>query len=401
MILRRHSMRPAVALVLLCAVGCVPRIPPVPPPADLVRLAPEQMPALVDDMAFDGLARAIDQSLLYLRSAAPGQRFRFGTDSYDRDHLVRSLERFCRLTETQTDPASLARAVAGEFRIYRAAGRNGPGDVLFTGYYEPTLKGCRHPDAACRYPVYGRPTDLLSVDLSPFGERFSGQRIIGRVTGQTLVPYPDREAIEAQNALAGKAPILAWVNDPVDLFFLQIQGSGRVALAEGGILRLHYAVSNGRPYRSIGRLLIDSGQIAAENMSMQAIRDYLRANPHRQAAVLGYNPSYVFFEISETGPLGSLSVPLTPGRSLATDPRHFPKGALAFIRCVKPLTDDFSRILAWTPFGRFVLNQDTGGAIRGPGRADLFWGDGPYAELAAGHLQHPGELYFLVLKPDR
>ena len=399
--LRFHLLLPALALVLLCADGCVPRRAPVPPPADLVRLAPGKILALVDDMAFDGLVRAVDQSLIYLRRVPPGQHFRFGTDSYDRDHLVRSLERFCHLIETQADPASLARAVHSEFLIYRATGRNAQGDVLFTGYYEPTLRGCRHPNAGCRYPVYGRPTDLLSVDLSPFGERFSGQRIIGRVAGQTMVPYPDRRAIDMQNALAGKAPVLAWVNDPVDLFFLQIQGSGRIALAEGGILRLHYAVSNGRPYRSIGRLLVDSGEIAAEAMSMQAIRGYLSANPQRQAEVLGHNPSYVFFEISETGPLGSLSVPLTPGRSLATDPQHFPKGALAFIRCVKPLTDDSIKIVKWAPFGRFVLNQDTGGAIRGPGRADLFWGEGPYAELAAGHLQHSGALYFLVLKPEK
>ena len=214
-----------------------------------------------------------------------------------------------------------------------------------------------------------------------------------------LVPYADRQAIEQADALAGKAPILAWVKDPVALFFLHVQGSGRIALDEGGTLRLHYRATNGRPYRSIGRLLIDRGAVAREDMSMQAIRAYLAAHPDRRAEVTAHNPSYVFFETVTGGPFGSLGVALTPGRSVATDPDHFPRGALAFVASRKPLTADGRRISEWTPFGRFVLNQDTGGAIRGPGRADLFWGDGPYAELAAGHMQHTGRLYFFVLAP--
>ena len=392
-----RQVLPTLLTAMLLVAGCVSRIPTAPV-SDLTPVAPAQVPNLTDDMALDGLAPAITQSLIYLRRLPPERQFRFGSDIFSRDHMIRSLERVAELLGSE-DPARLARTLKAEFRFYRAAGRDDRGEVLFTGYYEPILQGCRQPGGVCRYPVYGRPNDLLTIDLSPFGERFAGQRIVGRFTGQTVVPYPDREAIDGQNVLAGKAPILAWVDDPVDLFFLQIQGSGRIALSEGGILGLRYAGSNGRPYRSIGRLLIERNEISAEAVSMQAIRAYLHTHPYRQAEVLAYNPSYVFFEVSEGGPFGSLGVPLTPGRSLAADPQHFPQGALALVCCAKPLTDDGQRIVQWTPFSRFMLNQDTGGAIRGPGRADLFWGRGPYAELAAGHLKHPGTLYFMVLNP--
>ncbi len=391
----RHLL-PALVMGIWLLAGCVPRVAP----PDLAPVAPDQIPDLVDDMALDGLALATEQSLVYLKRLPADRRFRFGSDMFDRDHLILSLERFAQLL-AQGDPVHLGEALHREFRFYRAAGKDASNTVLFTGYYEPTLQGCRRPDSHCRYPVYGQPEDLISVDLSPFGDKFAGQRIVGRFDGHTLVPYPDREAIESGGILAGKAPILAWAVDPVDLFFLQIQGSGRIALSEGGLLRLRYAGSNGRPYRSIGKLLIDRQAISAQAMSMQAIRAYLHEHPRQQEEVLNYNPSYVFFEISQGGPFGSLGVALTPGRSLATDPQHFPRGALAFVRCVKPLTDDGRHIVEWTPFGRFMLNQDTGGAIRGPGRADLFWGSGPYAELAAGHLKHPGTLYFFVLDPEK
>lgn len=388
----------AAALALAALAGCPPR--PAPRvPSDLIRLAPEAVPRLVDDLGYDGLEASIAQSLAYLARLPADRTFRFGTDTYDRDHLARSLAHFRRLVADRPAPEALRRRITAAYRVYRSTGGDGDGRVLFTGYYEPVLRGCRRPGAGCRYPVYGRPADLVTIDLRPFDEDCAGRRIQGRWTGRTVVPYPDREAIETDHALAGRAPVLAWVEDPVALFFLHIQGSGRIALAEGGTLRLHYHATNGRPYRSIGRLLIDRGAIPADQMSMQAIRAYLHAHPRERDAVLAHNPSYVFFETVDAGPLGSLGVALTPGRSVATDPRHFPRGALAFVQSRKPLAAGQKEIAEWVPFSRFVLNQDTGGAIRGPGRADLFWGDGPYAELAAGHMQHPGHLYFLVRKP--
>ena len=215
-----------------------------------------------------------------------------------------------------------------------------------------------------------------------------------------MSPITTGKAIDHDGVLAESARALAWVRDPVDLFFLHIQGSGKIFLDSGRVLNVHYHTTNGRPYRSIGKFLIDSGAIPRPQMSMQAIRRYLRAHPESVDAVLNGNPSYVFFKLEKDGPLGSLEVKLTPGRSIATDRRLFPAAALCFIETRKPLIDAAGQIRRWTALNRFVLNQDTGGAIRGPGRADLFWGNGRYAELAAGHMQHPGVMYFLVLKPD-
>jgi membrane-bound lytic murein transglycosylase A len=166
------------------------------------------------------------------------------------------------------------------------------------------------------------------------------------------------------------------------------------------VVNLGYDTSNGRPYRSIGQLLIEEGKISREAMSMQRIRAYLDENPGDLQRVLNHNPSYIFFKVTPDGPLGFINVRLTPGRSIALDRTLFPPAALAFIATRKPLIDGQGRITAWEDCRRFALNQDTGGAIRGPGRADLFWGSGLEAEIAAGHLKHPGTLYFLVLRPD-
>jgi membrane-bound lytic murein transglycosylase A len=365
-----------------------------------VRLEADQVPELLDDQAYRDLDRAIGQSLAYLARVPAERVFHFGGDAYDRDWMVRSLEDFRCLIAARLEPEALRRQILSRYHVYRSSGRDGQGEVLFTGYYEPVIDGCRQPGPGCRFPVYGLPEDLLTIDLSLFGERFAGRRIVGRLSGRTVVPYPDRRAIEDGNAISGKAPVLAWAADPVDLFFLHIQGSGRIRFADGDSLGLRYRATNGRPYRSIGGLLIETGEIPQEKMSMQAIKAYLKAHPERRGEVLAHNPSYVFFEAAQGDPVGSLGVPLTPGRSLATDPGCFPRAALVFVECQKPLLAAPDRIARWVPFGRFMLNQDTGGAIRGPGRADVFWGRGAYAELAAGHLKHTGSLFFLVLKPS-
>jgi len=174
-----------------------------------------------------------------------------------------------------------------------------------------------------------------------------------------------------------------------------------IKLPSGEIIRVGYSASNGHPYKSIGRYMIDNGYITADNLSLQTIRSYIKKNPDIKNKVLNYNPSYVFFRLLDGGPLGNIGVPLTPGRSLAVDDRLFPKGALVYIRCQKPVIGKDGNITGWVPFSRFLLNQDTGGVIKGTGRADIFWGSDPYAELAAGNLKHKGEMYFLVKKPDK
>jgi len=364
------------------------------------RISAWSYPKFSDDMRFDALEYSISQSLSYLYKIPVDRQFVFENDRYTAQHMIRSLEYFLEYVQTRPSTSDLDKFIRSNYIVYRSVGRDGSGEVLYTGYYEPHLRGSLNPSKEYRYPIYARPSDLLTVDLSLFNEKYAGQNIIGRLADRTVVPYYDRNEIDAEGALDGKADVLVWVNDPVDVFFLQIQGSGKVYLDSGEVLNIHYHTSNGRPYRSIGTLLIEDKQISVEEMSMQKIREYLNNHPDKMTAVFNYNSSYVFFKIEPDGPLGNINVKLTPGRSIALDRRIFPAAALVFIETEKPVVDAAGQIESWQRFSRFALNQDTGGAIRGPGRADLFFGNGPYAEIAAGHLKHTGKLYFLVLKPE-
>lgn len=384
-------------LFVLMLGGCKTEKPR--PSLPLERLKPSVYPKFTDDLDYRGLTAAITESLKYLRKIPPDRPLTFGGDAFSAARVANSLEFFLEFIKIRPGVDELNEFIARNYRVYRSTGRNQAREVLFTGYYEPLLKGCLAPAEKCRYPVYSRPQDLVSIDLSLFSEKFKDERLVGRYTGTTVVPYYERRQIDESEVLNGKVEPIAWVDDPVGLFFLHIQGSGKIALGDGQTINVHYHGTNGQPYRSIGQLLIDDQKISREEMSMQAIRAYLEAHPEQIRAVFNHNPSYIFFKIEPQGALGYLNVPLTAARSIATDRRLFPPAALAFIETEKPLVDDLGKITAWSSFSRFVLNQDTGGAIKGPGRVDLFWGSGDYAELAAGHLKHPGRLYFLVLEP--
>jgi membrane-bound lytic murein transglycosylase A len=191
---------------------------------------------------------------------------------------------------------------------------------------------------------------------------------------------------------------MVWVDDPFELFQLHIQGSGKIRLPDGQIISVSFAQSNGRPFKSISRFLLDHGRIAGRDMAYQNIKNYLREHPEECAEIFNFNERYIFFQRVENGPMGALQISVTSGRSIATDPDFFPKGALAFMKAQKPQLDPGGKVQAWVPFSRFVLNQDAGAAIKGPGRIDLFYGDGPEAEQLAGSLKEKGILYFLVKK---
>jgi membrane-bound lytic murein transglycosylase A len=389
-----------VALALFLA-GCPVPIKKAPQELAMVRKSTFSYPDFSDDLEFEGLEFSISKSLDYLQRVPADRTYQFGKDHYDAEHLIKSLQYFLDFIRTGPSSKELKKFIRSNFIVYQSVGRDQKGEVLFTGYYEPHLSGRLYRDEEYRYPIYALPNDLIEIDLSAFDEKYEGESIVGRYTGQTVVPYYDRQQIDEEDALVGKAAPLAWIKDPVDVFFLQIQGSGKIFLNTGEVINVHYHGTNGRPYRSIGRLLIEEQKIPKEEMSMQKIRSYLQAHPEEMAPVLNHNPSYVFFKLEPEGPLGYISVLLTPGRSIALDKRIFPPAALAYIRTKKPVVNGAGQIDSWTDCNRFVLNQDTGGAIRGPGRADLFWGNGPYAEIAAGHLAHKGKLYFLILKPAR
>ena len=389
------------AAIAALIAGCPAPIKKAPKELALVRKSGFSYPNFTDDLEFEGLEYSILKSMAYLQKVPADRIYQFGPDQYDAAHLLQSLEQFMDFIRTNPSNRDLQKFIRSNYLVYQSAGRDQDGEVLFTGYYEPHLNGRLQPDNEFRFPIYALPEDLIKIDLSDFDEKYAGESIVGRYTGETVVPYYDRREIDEQNALADKAQPLAWIKDPVDVFFLQIQGSGKIFLDTGEVINVHYNGSNGRPYRSIGKLLIDEQKIPQEEMSMQKIRSYLHEHPEEMAPVLNHNPSYVFFKLEPEGPLGYLNVLLTPGRSVALDRRIFPPAALAFIQTKKPVVDSAGQIDSWADCSRFVLNQDTGGAIRGPGRADLFWGSGPYAEIAAGHLAHTGKLFFLILKPGK
>jgi len=394
------------ALILTTAIaifitGCAAPTKKAPGELAMVRRSTFSYPDFSDDLELDGLEHSILKSLVYLQRVPADRTYQFGEDRFEAAHLIKSLQVFLDFIRTNPSNRELKKFIRSNYIVYQSVGRDQKGEVLFTGYYEPHLSGRLYRDEEYRYPIYALPDDLIEIDLSAFNEKYDGENIVGRYTGKTVVPYYDRQQIDEEDALAGKAEPLAWVKDPVDVFFLQIQGSGKIFLDSGEVINVHYHGTNGRPYRSIGRLLIEEQKIPKEEMSMQKIRSYLQAHPEEMAPVLNHNPSYVFFKLEPEGPLGYINVLLTPGRSIALDKRIFPAAALAYIRTKKPVVNAAGQIDSWTDCNRFVLNQDTGGAIRGPGRADLFWGNGPYAEIAAGHLAHTGKLYFMILKADR
>lgn len=398
--------------MLLVVMGCATIVPsPTQAPVKkepvtieklppLVPIEPEEFPLFGDSYNYDNLAYCIKNSLTYLARRSPDDLVYFGKDPYTISHLTRSLTYFSKIIREKPSPSRLSRIIADKFRVYRSTGKDGNAEVMFTGYYEPLLMGSPVKTKEFPYPVYGLPHDLISIDLSKFSKALSGKRIQGRYNGKTVVPYYSRHQIETDPNFARKAKPIAWVNDRVDLFFLHIQGSGRIQLTNGQTINVHYHGVNGRPYRSIGKLLIDQGKISREEMSMQKIREYLKEYPNQLDSILRHNSSYVFFKIEEKGTLGCFGVPLTPARSAAFDRNAFPPAALAFIKTEIPMVNAELKIEKWSKHKGFVLNQDTGGAIKGPGRVDLFWGSGPYAEIAAGHLKNQGELYFLILNPQ-
>jgi membrane-bound lytic murein transglycosylase A len=275
-----------------------------------------------------------------------------------------------------------------------AVSNRGDREGLFTGYYEPTLHGSRVEGGAFTVPLYLRPPELVTVELGRFRPDLKGKRIAGKVEDGALVPYFDRKAID-EGALAGRSLELVWVDNAVDAFFLEIQGSGRIVLTDGSEIRVGYAGQNGYVYTAIGRELIKRGALTKEQLSMKSLREWLEANPDEAREVMRTNASYVFFrELGEEGPIGSLGVALTPERSLAVDPLFIPLGAPVWLDTTIPAGAPGGA----RPLRRLLVAQDTGGAINGPVRGDVFWGPGDEAAETAGAMRQPGHLWLLLPK---
>jgi membrane-bound lytic murein transglycosylase A len=291
--------------------------------------------------------------------------------------------------------AATRRFFEDNFTPHAIVEADGRVEGMVTGYYEPLIRGSRQRDARNQTPVLGVPDDMLTIDLGDVYPELKHRRLRGRIEGNRVVPYWSRAEIERQPRGNWPGRTLFWVEDPIEFFFLQTQGSGRVALPDGSLARIGYADQNGHPFLSIGRVLIERGELRPEEASMQGIQAWARAHPDELRALLDQNPSYVFFrELPEsrpdTGPIGALGVPLTPERSIAVDARHIPLGAPVWLATTRPNSG--------APLNRLVLAQDTGGAIKGGVRADFFWGFGKEAGQRAGRMKQQGRMWVLLPK---
>lgn len=275
------------------------------------------------------------------------------------------------------------------FQVYRVVNPDGTYEGLVTGYYEPLVRGSRVRSARYPYPLYGVPKDLLVVDLATLYPDLKNMRLRGRLDGARVVPYYSRAEIETGAPLQGNE--LYWIDDIVEVFFLQIQGSGQIQLDDGSIARVGYADQNGHPYRSLARVLIDRGELPLAKTSMQGIKEWGRNNPAKLNEALNQNPSYVFFKelpLNLPGPLGTLRAPLIAEHAIAVDQRVIPLGAPVYLDTTYPATSQ--------KLQRLVMAQDTGGAIRGAVRADFYWGSGDEAGKQAGRTKQKGRMWVLL-----
>lgn len=293
---------------------------------------------------------------------------------------------------TQPDNAALHQFFEDGFTPYQVFNPDGSAQGLITGYYEPKLAGSRARTERFRYPLYAAPDDLLTIDLSGLYPQLKDLRLRGRLQGKRVVPYYNRADIDdGKAALNGRE--LFWTDNAIDLFFLQIQGSGRIELPDGTLVKVGYADQNGYPYVSIGKKLVEMGELKLEEASMQGIKNWAEQHPEKLGTLLAQNPSYVFFRELPNGlsaPLGALGVPLTGEYSIAVDARTVPLGAPVFLSTTFPDSTD--------PLNRLMLAQDTGGAIRGAVRADFFWGFGEQAGMQAGRMKQSGQMWVLFPK---
>jgi len=375
-------------LLVPILLSCCARRPLAPVPE-------ECLPDFADDLHYASLKEAVNKNLDYLRNQDPLKKIYFADREYPISTLIRSQELFLKLLSGQPSTEELNQRIREYFTVYQATGTRGINlrrKMLVTGYYQPVFEGSLQKKEPFIYPLYTIPPDLVER-ISP-----EGQRVIGRMDGANLLPYWTREEIETMDKAAGSE--IVWLSDPFDVFALHVQGSGLIRLRDGSLRGIHYAAKNGRQYKSIGRYMVETGRIRLEDSGMKTIRKYLADHPDERDEILHHNPSFIFFKWSDTmGALGSLGEELTPGRSIAVDQQCFPPGSLGFLFSRIPVVTD-DRITTWKNLQRFMVVQDTGSAIRGPGRVDVFLGSGPEAGVAAGEMKEYGNLYFFLPKEN-
>lgn len=386
---------------------------------------------LFKDGAIQTWGEALAQSAQYYRRLPPEQTFEFGSYKVSAARMHQATQELAELARSG-DLVGLERVLKSRYRLYRSIGGNSKGNVLVTGYYEPLLHGSTKPSARYHYPLYRLPPDLVNcADRKKVCRMERGKPAPYFARAQIDAPYltkpepqknpPPPPAKNAKNAkkgskatkktarskpagpLANRGLELVWVDNVIDAFFLHIQGSGRVQMDDGRLIRVGYAGTNGRSYKAIGQILIDEGKIPHEEMTMPRLRQWLMDHPKEQQRIFFANASYVFFREMAVDAVGNINVPLTKDRSIATDHRLFPKGAPGILYTTLPIMGaDGKSVTGWRPETRFIVNQDTGGAIRGPGRVDLFFGFEENIEYQAGVMKQNGsKFYFIAPIPEK
>lgn len=370
------------------------RHPPVPTRPGFRLVPREDLPGPLVPGGLRGTEQAVTSALEYLDTLEPGRTFNLGDRRVTARRLRRTLGIFLELLHSAPSPEELKQEILERFDVMevgRGRGNGGSPPVLVTGYFQPVLRACRTKTPVFRYPVYGVPRDLVRVRLSRFDSRLPDRVIWGRVEGRSLVPYYTRRDIDL-GAVRLDAPVLAYLASPVDVFMLQVQGSGVLEFQGGERRFIHYAASNGMPYRSMGRWLIERGILKEEQADWPGIRQWARENPGAFEKASAENPRYVFFRWEERGPVGSMGAVLTPFVSVALDPEVYPLSLLCLLDVPLPGAEGMQR------FSGIVLNQDTGSAIGGPFRLDLYCGQGKDAGALAGRLRHRGRLFILLAR---
>ncbi len=354
----------------------------------------EEIPLFIDDADIASLISVTRKQIEYLEKQNLLDSKSFGDRSYSSAWLLDSAKDFLTLLETSPSQSDFNQNIREKFDIYQAGGRKKSGQrrMLVTGYYEPVFKGNLEKVPPYLTPIYYPPSSLTTTISN------DNQKLVGRIDeNNQFKPFWSRSEIENDNLLKGYE--LAYLKDPFDAYLLHVQGSGKIELPDKSLLAVRFAGSNGLEYNSIGKLLVDEKHMELENVSIPTIRHFLQKHPEQQQRILHHNPRFIFFKRGDNlGPRGSSDVRLTPGRSIAIDWDSLPGGTIGFLTSRRPELDKNGKIDQWTQLNRFVFPQDSGSAIKGTGRVDLFWGNGEYAEVAASHMKEEGKLYFLVKK---
>jgi len=361
----------------------------------LHRLEQQDVPFFFDDMDIESLIKCAQHQADFLEKQPPRAKIIFGADHYDTAWLLHSIQELLKHLRQKPDNTELNRFLHEKYLVYQAGGRPKQQGrrMLVTGYYEPVFSGSLTRQPPFVYPIYSLPKSLVVLPGKKGGSSKTGRYD----RDDRFVPYWTRAEIEQNNLLQGEE--LAFLADPFDAFLLHVQGSGRIKLPDHSIRSVRFAGSNGLEYRSIGKLLVDEKIMTPAEVTVPAIRTYLENNPAQQQRILQHNPRYIFFSWGDAlAPRGSSGERLTPGRSIAMDTSSLPGGTIGYLTSRRPLVAANGAITSWTPLNRFVFPQDSGAAIKGTGRVDIFWGNGSYAEVAANHMKEDGRLFFLVKK---